>query len=142
MLCVHSPQDLTAADWATHKREIELLRSHLFHAHTPRSLYIFAEPRIIPPGVLVCWYPEPARRSLQKGGLRYQVDFPNDYGSSTVSVQHWANDRYWLTTGYIDRRGASYTRFSITRSFHELAECFATCIKTMEREQSHGAPCS
>jgi hypothetical protein len=129
-----SLQNLTVVDWGIHERELETLRTELFRDHTPQSLYIIGEPEVIAPSVVVCWYPEPPRRTLLKGGLRYQVHFPGAYGPSQFSIQHWAEDRYWLSASYVDYRGATYTRFSLTRSLRELPGGFVTCIKDMERE--------
>ncbi len=111
-----------------------MLRAHLFRDHTPQSLNIVGELEPIAPCVIVCWYPEPARRTLKKGGLQFQVHFPGGYGLSRYCIQHWDEDLYWLTASYVDRRSATFTRFSLTRSSHELAECFVECIKAMERE--------
>ena len=131
-----SLQNLTSADWAVHELELEILRTHLFRDHTPQSLYIIAEPEVIAPSVTVCWYPEPPRRTLQRGGFRYRVHFPGAYGPSQFSIQHWAEDRYWLSSRYVDYRGATYTRFSVTRSLRELPGVFARCVKEMEREHA------
>ena len=131
-----SLQNLTAADWALHELELEILRTHLFRDHTPQSLYIVGEPEVIAPSVMVCWYPEPPRRTLLKGGYRYQVYFPDAHGPSQCSIQHRAEDRYWLTTSYVDYRGATYTRSSLTPSLRELPGVFVRCIKDMEREHA------
>jgi hypothetical protein len=131
-----SLQNLTAADWAIHELELEILRTHLFRDHTPQSLYIIGEPEVIAPSVTVCWYPQPPRRSLLKGGFRYQVYFPGAHGPSTFSIQHWAEDRYCLSAGYVDYRGATYSRFSLTRSLRELPGVFVRCVKEMEREHA------
>ena len=131
-----SLQNLTAADWALHELELEILRTHLFRDHTPQSLYIVGEPEVIAPSVMVCWYPEPPRRTLLKGGLRYQVYFPGAHGPSQFSIQHRAEDRYWLSTSYVDYRGATYTRSSLTPSLRELSGVFARCVKDMEREHA------
>jgi len=42
--------------------------------------------------------------------------------------------RYWLHASYVDRRGGTYTRFSLTRGFEQLAACFVECVEVMERE--------
>jgi hypothetical protein len=135
-----SLQNLTAADWALHGRELERLRGHLFRDHTPESLYIVGEPEVIAPSVVVCWYPEPPRRTLLKGGFRYQVYFPGAHGPSQFSVQHWAEDRYCLSASYVDYRGATYTRASLTRPLKELSGVFVRCIRDMEREHAVGRP--
>jgi hypothetical protein len=121
-----SLQNLTAADWTLHGLELEMLRTHLFRDHTPESLCIVAEPEVIAPSVMVCWYPEPPRRTLLKGG----------YGPSQFSIQHWAEDRYCLSASYVDYRGATYTRSSLTRPLRELPGVFVRCIKDMEREHA------
>lgn len=129
-----SLQDLTAADRALHEWELELLGSILFRDCSPKSLHIVGQPEIIGPSVTVCWYPEPPRRTLQKGGFRYSMQFPGATGPSQISVQHWAEDRYWLAARYLGCRGVSYTRFSITCALHELSGRFVRCIQEMERE--------
>lgn len=131
-----SLQTLTTADWAIHELELEMLRTHLFRDHTPQSLYIIGEPEVIAPSVTVCWYPEPPRRTLLRGGLRYQVHLPGAHGPSQFSIQHWAEDRYWLSTSHVDYRGATYTRFSVTRSLRELPGVFVKCVKDMQREHA------
>jgi hypothetical protein len=127
---------LTAADRALHELELEMLRTHLFRDHTPQSLYIVAEPEVIPPSVIVCWYPEPPRRTLLKGGLRYQVYLPGAHGPSQFSIQHLAEGRYWLSTSYVDYRGAIFTRSSLTLSLGELPGAFVKCVRDMEREHA------
>jgi hypothetical protein len=127
-------QDLTPADWALHHRELQLLRAHLFRDHTPQSLHVVGEPRPIAPSVVVTWYPEPPRRALLKGGVRYQLHFLGADGAAQISVEHWNEDRYSLHASYTTHSGATYTRFSLTRTFDELPECFVGCIKTMEQE--------
>ena len=131
-----SLQDLTSADWAIHEVELEMLRAHLFRDHSPRSLYIIGEPDVIAPSVMVCWYPEPPRRTLLRGGFRYRVYFPGAHGPSQFAIQHWAEDRYWLSASYVDLRGATYVRFSVTRSLGELPGVFVSCVKDMEREHA------
>jgi hypothetical protein len=131
-----SLQNLTAADRAIHELELEMLRTQLFRDHTPRSLYIIAEPEVIAPSVVVRWYPEPPRRTLLKGGFRYQLRFPGAYGPAELCVQHWIEDRYWLRAGYVDYRGAAYNRFSLTRSLRELPGGFVRCVKEIEREHA------
>ena len=133
-----SLQNLTAADRALHELELEMLRAQLFRDHTPQSLYIIAEPGVIAPSVLVCWYPEPPRRTLLKGGLRFQVHFPGAYGPAEFCVQHWIEDSYWLRASYVDHRGAAYNRFSLTRSLRELSGGFVKCVQEMEREHAVG----
>jgi hypothetical protein len=133
-----SLQNLTAADRALHELEHEMLRKQLFRDHTPQSLYIITEPEVIAPSVLVCWYPEPPKRTLLKGGLRYQVHFPGAYGPAEFSVQHWIEDRYWLSASYVDYRGAAINRFSLTRSLRDLPGGFVKCVREMEREHAMG----
>ena len=127
-------QHLTSADWALHRRELRLLHPHLFRGRTPESLHVVGEPEPIAPTVLVSWYPEPPRRTLLKGGLRYPVRFPGADDQVRFSVEHWNENRYFLHASYTTHSGAIYTRFSLTRSFEELPDVFADCIKLMERE--------
>jgi hypothetical protein len=133
-----SLQNLTAADRALHEIELEMLRKQLFCDHTPQSLYIIAEPEVIAASVVVCWYPEPPRRTLLKGGLRYLVHIPGAHGPAEFCVQHWIEDSYWLRASYVDYRGAAYNRFSLTRSLKDLPGGFVRCVKEMEREHATG----
>ncbi len=133
-------QNLTKADWAAHHQELNLLRSHLFRDRTPQSLRVIGEPKPIPPSVTVCWYPEPPVRTFLKGGLLYQIDLEGAHGPVEISVQHWLADRYFLHAGYFAENGASYTRFSMSRSFESLPGCFVECIETMKREFSAHRP--
>ena len=127
-------QNLTPADWAVHHQELQRLQAHLFRDRTPQSLHIVGDPQPIAPTVLVSWYPEPPRRTLLKGGLQYRVHFPEADGLAHFSIEHWDGDRYFLHASYATHCGAIYTRFSLTRDFDKLADCFAECVKTMERE--------
>jgi hypothetical protein len=126
--------DLTPADWASHHRELQLLRSHLFRDRTPQSLHIVGEPQSIPPSVTVCWYPEPPVRTLLKGGLEYKIHFPGAHSPVQFSIRHWDENRYWLHSSYIANNGATYTRFSLTRPFDRLPDCFLECVEIMKRE--------
>ena len=134
MTTTTSLQHLTPAEWAIHHRELQLLRSHLFRDRTPQSLHIVGEPQPIPPSVVVCWYPEPPRRTFLKGGLRYQMHFPGAHGPAQISVEHWAENRYWLHSSSVAARGAVYSRFSLTRPFDRLPSCFVECVETMAHE--------
>jgi len=129
-----SIQDLTAADWALHRNELQLLQTYLFAKRTPTSLYIVGPPTIIDPSVVVCWYPEPPKRTLLRGGLIFQLHFPGAAGPSRYCVQHWLDDRYWLHANYVDHRGACYSRFSLSVPLERLPSSFIECVETMAHE--------
>lgn len=130
----HSLQELTAADWALHRQETRDLRTHLFRDRSPESLYVIGDADPIAPSVVIVWYPEPPKRSLLRGGLQFKLHFPGAPGLSHYSVQHWGDDLYWLHARYLDHRGASYSRFSLTVPFRRLPTCFATSVETMAHE--------
>jgi hypothetical protein len=132
----NSIQDLTPADWKLHKQELALLQAHLFKHRSPKSLYVAGDAIAIAPSVVVCWYPPPPQRTLLKGGLKFRLHFPGAHGPSWCSVQHWHDDRYWIHANYVDHRGASYSRFSLTRPFEQLPGELAACVDTMAREFS------
>jgi hypothetical protein len=138
----HPLQDLTEADWASHRQEIQNLRSHLFKNRSPASLYIRGEADPIAPSVVVTWYPEPPTRTLLRGGLRFTLHFPGAAGPSQYSVQHWNHDLYWMHARYVDHRGASYSRFSLTEPFDRVPQRFAITIDTMAREFAMQRPAS
>jgi hypothetical protein len=134
MIGKNSPQELTEADWALHRQEIGELRAHLFRDRSPQSLYVIGEADSIAPSVVVVWYPEPPKRTLLRGGLRFKLHFPGAHGLSHCSIQHWSDDLYWLHAGYVDYRGASYSRFSLTVAHGRLPGCFVASVETMARE--------
>ena len=146
MTMTTSLRHLTHADWVLHYRALQLLKTHLFRDRAPQSVHVIGEPQPIAPSVLVTWHPEPPRRTLLKGGLQYQIYFPGAHGPAQFSIQHWDEHRYSLHANYVDHRCATYTRFSLTRTFDELPACFVECVETMEREfalhpsRSPGAP--
>jgi hypothetical protein len=134
MTTMTSIQELTGADWALHYAEVQRLKADLFARRTATSLYIVGPPSVIAPSVVVCWYPEPPKRTLLRGGVMCQLHFPGASGLSRFSVQHWLEDRYWIHANYVDERGACYSRFSVTVSFEQLPTRFVECVDTMARE--------
>jgi hypothetical protein len=46
----------------------------------------------------------PPRRTLLKGGFRYQVYLPGAHGLAQFSIQHLAAGCYGLSTSYVDDR--------------------------------------
>jgi hypothetical protein len=134
MTGMNSLQELTAADWALHRQEICTLQAHLFRDRSPASLYVIGDADPIAPSVVVVWYPEPPKRTLLRGGLRLKLHFPGAHGLSHFSIQHWGDALYWLHAQYVDHRGASYSRFSLTLSFERLPTCLATSVETMAHE--------
>ena len=134
MTRTNSIQDLTDGDWLLHERELQVLRVHLFRNRTPESLYVVGAGDPIAPSVVVSWYPPPPKHTLLRGGLKLQMHFPGTHGPSWYRIQHWSEDRYWLHACYVDHRGASYSRFSLTESFDALPGRFARCVDIMARE--------
>jgi hypothetical protein len=130
----NSIQALTAADWALHRQEIQELRTHLFRDRSAESLYVTGDADTIAPSVVVVWYPEPPKRALLRGGLRFKLHFPGAHGLSHYAVQHWSDDLYWLHARYVDHRGASYSRFSLTVPYGRVPHYFATGVETMAHE--------
>lgn len=100
---------------------LQKLRLELFRRRTPAQCFIVEEQEI-------------------RGGLTFNLHFPDCPSIRWIEVKHWEGDRY-LLCGFFSTQSnplGRYTRFAVTFSFEQLEREFLKLIGLMLKESRRG----